>query len=581
LEKITNNITSLLTQSSNLMEDDPIVAIDLAHNAEKIALEHFNTKGLADSLKQIALCYSNASNYAETMKAALHAKELYQSTDNYKGEAECLNILGGVYNFLKDYHKRLECNLECLALREKANDMKGQLSTYNNIGDTYTVMGDYENAIRYFNICLTFPDLTTHIKAIVNHNIGEVHFFKKEFEQALTYFEIGLNYGIESNYWQIIIASSAMKADIFITQGEDIKALEILEYALDIAQRKKSKKEQIPLFNLFAKVYNNLANFEKAFYYLNLHNQYRDELEKENSAQKLKKIEFEFQFKAITSETEEIKKKNKQLTHAFNQIEIQRNEIETKNIAITDSIHYAKRIQLAILPNETKLNTCLENYFVFYQPKDIVSGDFYWVENIGSKVVFAIIDCTGHGVPGAFVSLIAFNLLNKVVLEHKMTSPKKILTTLNKAMINQFKKSESAISDGFDIGICCWDKTNHSLQFAGANHSLFIASNSELMEIKGTKSSIGYSLYERKVEFIEHEVLIKKGNTIYLSTDGLPDQFGGERGKKLKWKGLKNWLVEIHPASMNNQKNKVHQLFKNWKKDQEQVDDVCMLSVTF
>lgn len=563
------------------MEEDLPQAIELAHEAEKLALLHFDTNALAESLKQIALCYSHASNYAEVMKAALYAKELYQSIENYKGEAECLNILGGVYNFLKDYQKRLECNLACLALREKINDSEELLSTYNNIGDTYTVMGNYEQAIYYFNLCLEFPALPKKIKAIVHHNIGEVHFFKKEFKVALRYLELGLKYGIECNYWQIIIASSAMKAEIFIIQNNIEQALEIINNALEIAQNKKSKAEQIPLFNLLATAHSKLNNYEKAYRYLTLHNQYKNEIEKENSTQKLKKIEFEFQLKAIASETEEIKEKNKQLTLAFNQIEHQRNEIESKNNSITDSIHYAKRIQTAILPSENKLSACLGDYFVYYQPKDIVSGDFYWAECIENKVIFAIIDCTGHGVPGAFVSLIAFNLLNKVVLEQKIISPKKILTALNEAMINQFKKSVTSISDGFDIGICCWDKKKNLLYFAGANHSLFLMENNNLIEIKGTKSSIGYSVYERNVVFNEREIIVKKGDTIFLSTDGLPDQFGGEKGKKLKWKELKNWIIQLQPYSAAKKEKKIDTLFNDWKNNQEQVDDVCLLSVTF
>jgi serine phosphatase RsbU (regulator of sigma subunit) len=575
------NIELLLQSSSELMEDNLPEAILKARDAEKIATEIFDTKALADCSKQIALCYSQASNYIETLKAVLQAQELYQSINDYKGEADCLNILGGVYNFLKDYQKRLECNLRCLELRKKVNDKNGQLSTYNNIGDTYTVMGDYDNALRYFNICLSFPDITTRIKAIVHHNIGEVNFFKKDYTNALIYLNQGLELGKESNYWQIIIASSTMIGAIHNIQNNTTKAIEILNAALKVAQEKKSIEEEIPIYKELSITYAKINNFNKAYEFLNLHNQYKEQLLADNNAQQLKKIEFNFQLKAITSETEETKRKNTQLTKAFNKIEQQRNEIEYKNIAITDSIHYAKRIQLAIIPSENKVKSLLNNSFVFYQPKDIVSGDFYWTEKIGAKTFFAVIDCTGHGVPGAFVSLIAFNLLNKVVLEKQISQPSEILTQLDELLIRLFKKSDKNIRDGFDMGLCCWDNEDNTLNFSGANHSLFRIINNELQEIKGTKASIGYSLYETKHVFKNHAFRLTNGESVYLCSDGLPDQFGGEKGKKLKWKGFKSWLTEIQSTPMNKQKNKIHQLFKNWKKDQEQIDDVCMLGVKF
>ena len=575
------NIELLLQSSSELMEDNLPEAILKARDAEKIATEIFDTKALADCSKQIALCYSQASNYIETLKAVLQAQELYQSINDYKGEADCLNILGGVYNFLKDYQKRLECNLRCLELRKKVNDKNGQLSTYNNIGDTYTVMGDYDNSLRYFNICLSFPDITTRIKAIVHHNIGEVNFFKKDYTNALIYLNQGLELGKESNYWQIIIASSTMIGAIHNIQNNTTKAIEILNAALKVAQEKKSIEEEIPIYKELSITYAKINNFNKAYEFLNLHNQYKEQLLADNNAQQLKKIEFNFQLKAITSETEETKRKNTQLTKAFNKIEQQRNEIEYKNIAITDSIHYAKRIQLAIIPSENKVKSLLNNSFVFYQPKDIVSGDFYWTEKIGAKTFFAVIDCTGHGVPGAFVSLTAFNLLNKVVLEKQISQPSEILTQLDELLIRLFKKSDKNIRDGFDMGLCCWNSEDNTLNFSGANHSLFRIINNELQEIKGTKASIGYSLYETKHVFKNHAFRLTNGESVYLCSDGLPDQFGGEKGKKLKWKGFKSWLTEIQSTPMNKQKNKIHQLFKNWKKDQEQIDDVCMLGVKF
>ncbi|MBI2279627.1 MAG: SpoIIE family protein phosphatase [Bacteroidetes bacterium] len=571
-------IQDLIKQSEEILATQFTKAVECAEQAKELAQKHFFTKELADSLKQLSLCYAYISDYGKVMRTALEAMDLYISCNNYGGEAECLNILGGVYNFLQDYNKRLECNLKCLVLRKKANDEKGQITTYNNIGDTYTVMQDYENALKYFNICLTF-DLTNRMKAIVYYNIGEVNYFKKEYKIAQEFIQKGLAFGIETDYWQIIIAAYQMQANILLLDKKYNEAIEILTKAFEISKLKKSKEDQYPLFELFSKAYSGLKDYKNAYQYLNKYNNLKNELHSLNNAQKLKKIEFEHQLRSLTSETDEIKKKNTQIVAAFKKIEIQRNEIESKNIAITDSIHYAKRIQFAILPSDKKVKTHLKNCFVFYQPKDIVSGDFYWVEQVNDEIIFSVIDCTGHGVPGAFVSLIAYNMINKVVLENQITKPAEILNKMDELMQSLFKNSEENIRDGVDMGICSYNIKTNELNFAGAFHSLFVCEGNELNEIKGNRESIGFSIYEKKKDFVNHKITLKKGTTLYLCTDGLPDQFGGIKGKKLKWKGVKEKLMEWHKQPISQQKNAVKTFFNVWKNDLEQLDDVCIIGV--
>ncbi len=575
---LKQDIVSLISHSASILDRDVKKAIEFAEQAKEIAQEHFFTKELADSLKQLSLCYAYFSDYGRVMRTSLEAMDLYKICNDFGGEADCLNALGGVYNFLQDYNKRLECNLKCLELRKKINDETAQISTYNNIGDTYTVMQDYNNALTYFNICLTF-NLSDRLKAIVYYNIGEVHYFKKDYATAQKFIQQGLEYGVKTDYWQIIIAAYQMQANILLLDKKFNEAITVLEKAFEISTIKKSKEDQFPLYDLFSKAYSGLKDFKKAFQNLEKHNQLKNELISLNNAQKLKKIEFEHQFKKINTETDEIKKKNTQIVAAFNKIEIQRNEIESKNVAITDSIHYAKRIQFAILPSDEKMSKLLPNSFVFYQPKDIVSGDFYWIEKVHDEIVFSVIDCTGHGVPGAFVSLIAFNMLNKVVLENELTKPSEILSNMDILMQRVFVNSSEKIRDGVDMGICSFNLNTKELNFAGAFHSLFICNNGVVNEIKGNRESIGFSIYENKKEFINHKVDIKKGDTIYLSTDGLPDQFGGIKGKKLKWKGVKAQFLLWHQQPIIQQKKAIKTFFKMWKKDLEQIDDVCVFGV--
>ncbi|PJA06666.1 MAG: hypothetical protein COX70_08995, partial [Flavobacteriales bacterium CG_4_10_14_0_2_um_filter_32_8] len=536
---VLKKIDEILEKSNQLKDKDVKLSIELAIEAKLLSEEHFYTKGLANSLIHLGKSYQNISNYGEAMKCALQAIELFKGLNDTFGESVCLDILGGVYNFLGDYNKRLDCNLKCLELREKANDVSAQLTTINNIGDTYMAMGDFDNALKYFKHCLSFPDLTHHIQAIVYYNIGEVYYCLKDYELAEKNIAKGLIFGISCNYWQIIIASYQMQARMLILQQKNEQALLLLNKALDLSIKNSSKEEEYSLYRYFSEAYNNLELYQKAYSFLNKYNQLKEELLNDNNAQQLKKIEFEFQFKSIQNEAVVTKEKNKLLTRAFNQIELQRNEIEEINLSITDSIRYAKRIQDTILPSKEKINKTLKDSFVFYQPKDIVSGDFYWVEEVADNVIFSVVDCTGHGVPGAFVSLIASNALHKVVLEKQIIKPATIISEINEIVTKLFESSEEYIRDGMDMGICTWNKKNGSLQFAGAFNSLFIYSDNQLSEIKGNRESIGSSIYQHEKNFNNHTINTKSGDMVFLSSDGFPDQFGGEKGKKLKWIGFK------------------------------------------
>ena len=568
-----------MIKAKALQNNDISLSMDLANEAKLISEDIFYTKGLANSLIVIGKIYQNLSNYGEAMKAALQATELFKGLKDIKGESVCLDILGGVYNFLGDFNKRLDCNLKCLALREKAKDSPAQLSTTNNIGDTYMSMGDYKNALRYFKLCLDFPNLDDRIRAIVYCNIGEAYFHSEAFDLVSENTAKGLEFGLASDYWQIVIAAYQLQAQMLIIQKDYEKAIELLGKANAIALDKESVEDEYQLHKHLSEAYGGLKQYEKAYTCLRKFEELKAGLLSDNNAQKLKKIEFEFQFKNIKSEAEETKENNKLLTRAFNQIETQRNEIESKNQSITDSIVYAKRIQNAILPSEEKIEDLLADAFVFYQPKDIVSGDFYWIDRVGDEVLFSVIDCTGHGVPGAFLSLIAHNALNKVIIENGVTQPNKILEEVNKLVVSSFGNTEDTIRDGMDMGICSWNKKTNTLQYAGACHSLLIHNGEDLSEVKGDRESIGASFLEQAPKFTNHTIPVKPNTTFYLSSDGFPDQFGGEKGKKLKWKGFKNVLTNLSITPIYAQQPVLKTFFEKWRGDLEQLDDVCIIGV--
>jgi serine phosphatase RsbU (regulator of sigma subunit)/tetratricopeptide (TPR) repeat protein len=259
----------------------------------------------------------------------------------------------------------------------------------------------------------------------------------------------------------------------------------------------------------------------------------------------------------------------------------QKEIIEETNKHITDSIKYAKRIQEAFLPGEASIKEHLKNAFVLYKPKDIVSGDFYWIERKENKILFAVVDCTGHGVPGAFMSIIGFNGLNQLVNEYNFTRPAEILNHLNRRITNTLKQhvEDSKIRDGMDVAICCIDLDTNKLEFAGAFSPLFIARNNEIIKIKGDKHPIGNFVGVEEFEFKNNELELLPEDRIYLFSDGFVDQFGGPSGKKLKYNYFRKMLLDNHKKPMHQQKQEIETFFENWRGSFEQIDDVCMIGI--
>jgi serine phosphatase RsbU (regulator of sigma subunit) len=217
----------------------------------------------------------------------------------------------------------------------------------------------------------------------------------------------------------------------------------------------------------------------------------------------------------------------------------------------------------------------LEESFILYKPKDIVAGDFYWMEHRDNKVLFAAADCTGHGVPGAMVSVVCNNALNRSVREHGLTDPGKILDKTREIVIQEFEKSDEEVKDGMDIALCSLQ--GNTLAYAGANNPLWIVRNGEIIETKADKQPIGK--FRAATPFTTHTIELEKGDTIYLFSDGYADQFGGEKGKKMKTVNFKKSLLSLQDKSMTEQKELINIAFEDWRGSLEQIDDVCVIGV--
>jgi serine phosphatase RsbU (regulator of sigma subunit) len=284
-------------------------------------------------------------------------------------------------------------------------------------------------------------------------------------------------------------------------------------------------------------------------------------------------IKLEEKNRLISAQKDEIQKQ-KEIA------ENQRDLIAYQKKHITDSIQYAKRIQTALLPSLELFSDEIE-HFVLYKPRDIVSGDFYWVAKMDGKQIVIAADCTGHGVPGAFMSMLGVSFLNEIILNEKIIQPDQVLNILRENVIHSLKQSveTSGVKDGLDMCVCLIDFENNKMQFAGANNPLWIISNGQLNEIKGDKMPV--AIHDNMVPFTNHVVELKKGDTFYIFSDGYADQFGGPQQKKILNKNFKMLLQNIQDLPMLNQGARIDEFFEGWRKDLEQIDDVCVIGIRY
>ncbi len=268
--------------------------------------------------------------------------------------------------------------------------------------------------------------------------------------------------------------------------------------------------------------------------------------------------------------------KNRLLGKQNIRIAEQKKEIEKKNLRMTDSIHYAKRIQQAMLADMNELNKLLDDAFIYFKPKDIVSGDFYWFAKVEHKLVLAAVDCTGHGVPGAFMSMLGNSFLNHIIIHQKICLPHKVLEALSKEVEFALNQQETKNVDGMDMALCTIDLQSKIVDFAGAKNPLIVIRDGVVQRIKGDRKNIGRNLYKEK-EFEHHSIEITSPTCFYMFSDGYVDQFGGDKGRKFLIKRLETLLKDIYHKPMNEQKQILHSTMAEWMKEEDQVDDILIV----
>jgi len=578
--EIATEFDELLLEAERVFRENPNEGFSRAQTLVDESETENDPERTNKARELLARCYQSHGNYQKALRICLDALHYFESQENYAWSAKCLNTLGAVYNYLGEFENRLQTNLTCLSYRRKGDDEQGEISTLSNIGDSYNALGQHDKALEYFQLCLDFSSITDRTRTIVIHNIGETEFYKGNYEIAGDYFRQAIDLARITSYYIIEEVALIFLARIYILSNNFTYAVHLLDEAEAIVLNKDLLTELPVIYELRAQCANGQNNHSLALEYYKKFHTLSEAMRKENDTRAMQDLQFSYRIEKLQEENRAHKERNKALRQAYLKIAQQHREIDEKNRSITDSINYALKIQSALLPSPSRFTKAFPESFIFNQPRDIVSGDFYWLHEDEYRCTLVVADCTGHGVPGALMSIVGIDCLNLVISDEQATSPGAILTLLDEKIVSALNMGSGVTNsaDGMDIALLQIDKTIGSVTIASANRPVFVYCNGELTELKPDKFPIGEYYLNGKI-FTTQVTQAKKGDTIYLFTDGYSDQFGGTRGKKLKLKGLREFINSICTLPIADQEKEIRAFFVNWKGKHEQIDDVLVVGV--
>jgi serine phosphatase RsbU (regulator of sigma subunit) len=526
------------------------------------------------ALNSMAYSLATMGRYDEALKYAFTSLKTAEESQMIEPMGWANYSLGVFYFDMKDYDA-------AEGYYKKAFDIFNKDPKYvlpcarcrSGIGSVMIVNNRLDEALDYVNLSIEgFRESGNQMGESRGLNdLGIILRDKEQYVEAEKYLIESLLMREKSNYYQGIITSCLELGTLYLKVNEFKKAEEYLNRALALAYDINTKPKLFLIHDMLGELYKKSNDLQKALTHKEIYFKLKTEVTGEQASNRVKYMQTQFAIEKSEAESEIHRLKNVQLKKAYE-------EIEEKNKNILDSINYAKRIQQAILPSDSEVKKVLPQSFVLYMPKDVVSGDFYWVEQKNNKVLFAAIDCTGHGVPGAFMSMIGNTLLNEIVNDRGITKPSEILEQLREGIIKALKQTgESGENqDGMDIAICAIE--GKKLEYAGANNPLWIISNGGLTEIKADKQPIGI-YYGTPKPFTNHLVDLNIGDSVYIFTDGYADQIGGELRKKFKYKQLQELIEKNSASDMQLQQKIYHQVINDWKGPLEQVDDILLIGV--
>lgn len=611
-----------------LLNKRPFEAYTTAKEALSISQEISYAEGIATGYNNLGVFYKNQGDYSRALMYYHKALSIQDSLRNKQGIAYLYNNIGTIHSLNGNASKALTFYNKAYAIFIEQDDTAKIIGTLNNIGNVYTSTGDLDSALSVYNLAKDFyrrsPDKNLFFDPAIN--IGNIYYKTGNFEEALNFYLQGLKtedslrdkFGQAKCYQNLAATYFALKE---FEQSENVA-----REGIALASLIEAKPVMQSLYGTLSDIYRHRRDFEKAYFYLNKYHATKDSLFNEEKNRQFTELETAYQIKQKEKEIELLKKEatisrlklkttqiytigaiiiallfamlvlivyrrgkenqkvNRILAQQYKEIldskaaiEEQKKIIENKNQNFTDSVEYAKSIQEGIL-SRNDFREKLPNSFIYYKPKDIVSGDFYWFHQEKGQAIMALIDCTGHGVAGAFMTIIGNSLLNQIVLEDGEYEPDKILTQLDQKLMDTLKQQEVKTSNhGMDVSICKIDFTKETLYYAGARRPLYLIEEGQLEEIKGDKFTLGESFPNQNKYFTVHKIPFKPHHRFYLFSDGYIDQFGGRSNKKYMAKRFKKLLLNLQGQTMRQQGESLALEMKRWMRYSEQTDDMVVI----
>lgn len=622
----TNRVNTYNSLAFKLNNSKLDMSLFFAEKAKELSSKLMFQNGLISAYSNMGIAHYFKGEYSIALDYHTKAAKILERIKNRKRLSAVYNNIALIYLDLGKYSSAENYFRKSLKIDLKRGDNKGIGDSYNNIGTIYKEKKNYPKAMAYFNKSLYYRNLAEDAIGIPTTlaNLGMVNIRLGNFPMAKTQLRSALQqYKMNNDDFGMCLAYNYI-GDLYLHEKKYKEAISFFNLSLSISEKNNIQNYSSDSYQSLATANEMIENYKAAYFYHKKYTAIKDKIYNSENAALLTEIQTKYETeknkKQIILSKAELAKQNTltnififgfvtmiflvvfilksyKLTAKKNKIILEQKEaveeknkiieeksqvVETQHKDITDSIKYAERIQGAILPPRNLWNSILPNSFVYHKPKDILSGDFYWIAETDEHKFVAAADCTGHGVPGALISIVNYNLLNKAVLEKNITNPGDILDAVNVWLTESLHQTveNSTVKDGMDISLIAINKKTNEIEFSGANNPLYVYKKDEqVIEYKGDKFPVGSFVGEQTKKFTTRSIQVEKGDTLYLFSDGYADQFGGEKGKKFKLKNQREQLKIACNLPIIDQRKFLHNRFSEWKGNLEQVDDVLIIGI--
>lgn len=597
---------------------DHYAGLALQISGKDKALQRFSAR----SFKLQGINASNRGEYQQSMDFYLKSTKINEDLKNERAMADDYTNLGILFMNMGSYARALEYDNKALAYYIKSKDKQGIADLYNNIGITYCSKNSLDTCLIYQLKSIAIKEELNDKRGLATSydNVGQIYMYKKKLDNAIEYYLRAEKIKEGLNDKMAVCITYLNLAQIYTLQKNYAKALEYGQKELKLAEELNSKTSRYNGYLYLSNVYLGMRDFKNAFLHFKMYSLLKDSVLNEENTRAMHEVEAAYdsekkdnKIRLLNKENQlqeadlkkqqvlnwsigagllvmivssfvvyrsyrQKKRANVLLEEKNKAIYEQNHEISEKKKEIEDSINYARYIQQSILPDVSLFKECFGEHLLLYLPKDIVSGDFYFLQpsHNGSNICLAAVDCTGHGVPGGFMSVVGAEVFTSAAGKEN-ASPAKFLSLANKRIKHFLRQGQNSTSkDGMDAALCMISPDKKTIVYSGANRPLVLIRNGELKEYEATKSSLG-GVTDDNQQFTKHTIDLQKNDCIYIFSDGYADQFGGEKGKKMMTKNFKKMLVKIHQLSMEDQQRALHNHLLSWRGSLEQVDDILVI----